>query len=1000
MVIIDVALILLVVALFIVAAGVLQILASKLRPAMFAIVRRNVVSYFSSPTGYVFICVFVLLSGIAAFWPDDFFNSNLANLDQLNRFLPFIMLVFIPAISMGIWADERRQGTDELLLTVPATDLDVVLGKYLAAVSIFSVSLAFSLVSNFAVLRSLGDPDMGLFLATYFGYWLVGVAMLAIGMVASFLSGNLTIGFILGVLFNAPLAFFGSAVVINVGNFGVNLSFLDFLKSWSFAERFRDMGRGLISLSGVTFFVMIVVIMIYLSIVLIGRRHWLGGKDGKSLLWHYVVRALAVAAVGIGLTFVFTNRDVIRLDLTQERLSSLSPHTRGLLGNIDTKDRVVRIDAYVSPEVPEAYVQTRLNLLGTLREMANVNRGVIQLTVHDTESFSTAAQQAEEQYKITGRQVLTKTRGSYAQDEIYLGVAVSCGRKTVVTPFFDRGVPVEYEILRSIATVADEKKKKLGVLNTDARLFGGMDMQTFAMRPDEEIVAELKKQFEVVQVDPSSPIQERYDVLLAVQPSTLTFDQMKNLVDAIRAGQPTLICEDPCPLTSNVTATSQPRMPQQPMGMFGGGGMPEPKGDINLLWDALGVNFDDKRIISQFYNPYPRIGEWPDQLIFVDAASSQEPFNPDEGLCSDLEQVLFLFPGSFTPKNATSLDFERLVASGDIIQSGFIEFDDLWDISGFGGRQLKDRPAIRAMVRPASDNYILAARVHGVLKPENVPMNDEGSPLAQEGQPDNPPAAPTGDPAAAASSQPPAEPPPAEPFPPGAPPAGGESPVPPPAEGTGSESPAPPATNEINVILVADIDFFGSQFFSIRARGDDPDALQTLSLDNVTFILNALDSLSGEERFMEVRSRRPKHRTLKTIEALTEGARDEAVEQREQFVKSAQEAIEKRQNEFNETIQRLQSEAGSDLKKLQELEIRRNSLQKQLDVEIDRLRREQEDKQLSIERTLNREIRSIQDKYKFWAVMIPPLPPLLLGLVVWLRRLAQESEGVSQTRLR
>jgi ABC-2 type transport system permease protein len=151
---------------------------------------------------------------------------------------------------------------------------------------------------------------------------------------------------------------------------------------------------------------------------------------------------------------------------------------------------------------------------------------------------------------------------------------------------------------------------------------------------------------------------------------------------------------------------------------------------------------------------------------------------------------------------------------------------------------------------------------------------------------------------------------------------------------------------------------------------------------------------------MEVRSRRPKHRTLKTIEALTEGARDEAVEQREQFVKSAQEAIEKRQNEFNETIQRLQSEAGSDLKKLQELEIRRNSLQKQLDVEIDRLRREQEDKQLSIERTLNREIRSIQDKYKFWAVMIPPLPPLLLGLVVWLRRLAQESEGVSQTRLR
>ena len=214
-----------------------------------------------------------------------------------NRYLPAILLVFIPAITMGIWADERRQGTDELLLTIPANDFDVVIGKYLAALAIFSVALMFSMVCNLLILRMLGNPDLLLFLANYFGYWLVGLAMLATGMVASFFTSNLTVAFILGVVFNAPLVMADMADAITGSP-----EWTIMVKHWSLAEQFRDFGRGVISLSATMYFLMIVAVMLYLCMVLIGRRHWQGGRDGHSMLGHYLVRAgaLIVAAIAAG----------------------------------------------------------------------------------------------------------------------------------------------------------------------------------------------------------------------------------------------------------------------------------------------------------------------------------------------------------------------------------------------------------------------------------------------------------------------------------------------------------------------------------------------------------------------------------------------------------------------------------------------------------------------------------------------------------------------------
>jgi ABC-type transport system involved in multi-copper enzyme maturation permease subunit len=155
--------------------------------AIFGIAGKELKSFLGNPTGYVFLTLFIALCAGAAFWPREFFDRNLADLATLNRQMPVILMLFVPAITMTLWADERRAGTDELLLTLPVRDTEVVLGKFVGAVGVLSIGLAFSL-ANVIVLKYLGQPDVGLMFSTFLGYWLMGTLFVAIGMIGSLLS--------------------------------------------------------------------------------------------------------------------------------------------------------------------------------------------------------------------------------------------------------------------------------------------------------------------------------------------------------------------------------------------------------------------------------------------------------------------------------------------------------------------------------------------------------------------------------------------------------------------------------------------------------------------------------------------------------------------------------------------------------------------------------------------------------------------------------------------
>ncbi len=937
-----------------------------------AVFLRNFASYFTNPTGYLFICVFVVLSTFVAFWPPEFFAANLANLDLLNSYFPLIMLVFVPAITMGIWADERRQGTDELLLTVPAGDFEIVLGKYLAAVAIYSASLLFSFFCNYLMLRWLSEgsgPDAGLFFATYVGYWFVGLAMLAIGMVASFLTANLTVGYVLGAAFNIPLVIIAYADQTTGDDWARTLR-----DCGSVGGQFHDFGRGIISFSGVVYFTMIVVVMLYLSMVLIGRRHWTS-RQRIAMLLHYLARTVALMVVAGGLTYFFTLHDWIQ-DVTAERLSSLHPKTREMLKGLDV-ERPIVIDAYISPKVPESFVQTKLNLENFLRQFDEVGGNNVVVRIKDTERFTKEARDAQENYGITPREVTVVEQGTVSRDNyIFMHVAIHSGLQSVDPVYFDRGIPPEYELIRSVMTVAQEKRKRIGIVATDAQLYGPMNMQTFQPGQNWPIISELEKQYDVERVDLSSPIEdaeEPFDALLAVQPSASSPEQLDNLIAAIRSGIPTAIFEDPFPwMLPEVPPTSEER--RSPGGMMGRMQPPPPTCKPLLLFNALGIRIEDARVTRQDYNPYPKRSDFPPELVFIDQGALVDPgeeeekkdkeeeeekaaqrwaevYNQESGITSGLQQTLFAFPGSIEkiPSASDTLEITDLIRTGR--RTSTVEYG-----TGPGkilARSMFGRPMLNPdrIVDNTREEYVLAVHIRG-KKAGKAKDNkkDKGAGAANAG-PDL-----------------------------------GEEEV---------------NSEKINVVYVADVDIISPGLFMLREQGEVPGQGIHFDFDNVPFVLNVLDVLAGEERFLDIRKRRIKHRTLTLIEEKTKDSKKEATDQRESSEKKAKEKEEKAMETMDKKLEELRNREGLNMEQvIIELQIAQKALQEKFEADMADVHR---DRDLALDRIktkLKKETNLVQNWFRFWAVALPPVLPLFLALVVWLVRRSRESQGVAETRLR
>ncbi|NVB42110.1 Gldg family protein [Pseudenhygromyxa sp. WMMC2535] len=657
---------------------------------------------------------------------------------------------------------------------------------------------------------------------------------------------------------------------------------------------------------------------------------------------HRLVRFFALVVLVASVTYM-AQRSNARTDLTSAGLSEVTPETRQLLRSIGTLAEVegpegeteareippVVVTAYVSKEVPRPYVPTRSRLLNLLREMEASGGPGLTVQIHEPDAFSLEAQEAMDTYGIVPRPLVSTEGDKVDTLPVFMGVAFTSGPREEVVPFFDRGLSVEYEIVRALEVVIQPKKKVVGVLRDDTKIMGDFDLQSRRRIPRWRVVGELEKQYEVRSLNPGTPIADDVDLLFVPQVSSLTQEALDSVQAYLLAGRPALIVADPLPFFNPKLAPSQPMLPPPSQGgMMGGQQQASPKGDYRSLLATIGVDWADDHVAFDLENPEQQLSDAPRSIIVLGERGGKDTFAGRDETIDGLAQIIALFGGDLRPLSGGTTEVERLLVTGS--KGGWDPFGAFVDDSNFlFGLQFRGVPPTptRMAAEDALENIALGVRVRGQ------------------------------------------------------------------ALGGG----------EVNAIVLADLDMFADSFFQFHERGGDldGDGLIDMRFDNVTFLLNCIDSLLGDDRFIDLRKRQPEFRRLSKVDEMTQKANDERQAQLEQATEAANEELEEAQAALDRAVEAIRAKTDIDettkqimIRSAEEAENRR--LQAQTE-QIEREKAQQIDR---IKAEHARAVDEVRDRIRVAAILWPPLPALLLGMLIFLRKRRRESSTIPESRKR
>ena len=238
---------------------------------LLSIYKREFTSYFVTPVAYVFIVIFLFMTGVFSFYLGAFYESNQADLEPFFRFHPWLYLFLIPAISMRLWSDERKSGTIELLMTLPVSITNTVVAKYLAAWSFTAIAL-FLTFPMWITVNYLGNPDNTVILASYIGSLIMAGGFLAIGSCISALTKSQVIAFVISVVICFMFILSGFPMVLDLFESWAPQAVVDAIASFSFLTHFTSIKKGVIDIRDVIYFAALITFWLYVNIVIIENK--------------------------------------------------------------------------------------------------------------------------------------------------------------------------------------------------------------------------------------------------------------------------------------------------------------------------------------------------------------------------------------------------------------------------------------------------------------------------------------------------------------------------------------------------------------------------------------------------------------------------------------------------------------------------------------------------------------------------------------------------------